>query len=204
MDSQAYLNQISAKGGSRKSSNGPLSSKVVKLGLIGAGALVLILVVGMLLGGSGDTLKNKIIFLKLHTTNLSSTLGTYQSKLKSSNLRSSTAQLRTILDSTASSLSERIKAAYKITDSKEIDKAVTKKENTLSQQLKDDLFNAQINGLLDRTFASKVAYEITVVTSREKELIKLTKNAEFKEMLESSLKSINNLYNNFNNYSEAR
>lgn len=204
MDSQAYLDQISASNSTASTGNKLFSSKIFKIGLIAIGALVLILIVGMLLGGSGDNLKNKIISLKLHTANLSTEISKYQSQLKSSNLRSSTASLRGILDSTASTLSGHIKNVYGIKDNKEIDAKLTKKETDLSDKLEEDLFSAKINGLLDRTFASKMAYEITYVTSKEKDIIKQSKNAEFKSSLESSLNSLNNLYNMFNNYSETR
>ncbi len=203
MDSEAYLNRIAASNRKIKNSGGIFSSIWIKL-LIAVTAVVLIIIIFSSVMQPTEGVKDKLISLKLHTANLSKTIATYQPRVKSSVLRSSTASLNSILVNTTSNLTNYIADKYKAKDDKSTPASIKKKEEKLTTALEEDLFNARINGFLDRTFASKMAYEITVITTREKEILKLTKNDELKEILDSSLNSLDTLYNSFNNYSDAR
>ena len=203
MDSEAYLNRISASNRKAKNSGGIFSSIWIKI-LIAVTAVVLIIILFSNLAAPTESVKDKLVSLKLHATNLSKTIGTYQPRVKSSILRSSTASLNSILVNTTSSLTNYIADQYKTKDDKSIPANIKKKEEKLTTALEEELFNARINGFLDRTFASKMAYEITVISTREKEILKLTKNDNLKDILNSSLNSLDTLYNSFNNYSDAR
>ncbi len=201
MDSETYLNQISRSNRKYSGSNSFLSSKIFKIGIIVMAATILIIAISSILD-PGDTTKNKIMGLKLHSENLVKAINEYRPLIKSSKLRSESVSVNSILESLNTNLDTYIVKKYK--DAKNIDKSITKKEEDLNNKLNDDLFNAKINGLLDRTYSSKIAYELTIITTREKEVIKLIKDTELKNSLESSLNSLNNLYNSFNNYSEAK
>ena len=203
MDSEAYLNRISASNRKAKNSGGIFSSIWIKI-LIAVTAVVLIIILFSNLAAPTESVKDKLVSLKLHATNLSKTMGTYQPRVKSSILRSSTASLNSILVNTTSSLTNYIADQYKTKDDKSTPANIKKKEEKLTTALEEELFNARINGFLDRTFASKMAYEITVISTREKEILKLTKNDNLKDILNSSLNSLDTLYNSFNNYSDAR
>ena len=203
MDSEAYLNRISASNRKSKNVGGIFSSIWVKI-LIAVTAVVLLVIVFSNLMTPSEGVKDKLQALKLHTSNLTKTINAYQPRVKSSVLRSSTASLNSILVNTTSNLTNYISNKYKAKDDKSVSASVKKKEEKLTSARNDELFEARINGLLDRTFASKMAYEITVVVTREKEILKLTKNDELKNILNDSLNSLDNLYNNFNNYSEAK
>ena len=203
MDSEAYLNRISASNRKSKNVGGIFSSIWVKI-LIAVTAVVLLIIVFSNLMTPSEGVKDKLQALKLHTSSLTKTINTYQSRVKSSVLRSSTASLNSILVNTTSSLTNYIADKYKTKDDKSVSASIKKKEEKLTTARDNELFEARINGLLDRTFASKMAYEITVLTTREKEILKLTKNDDLKNILNDSLNSLDNLYNSFNNYSEAR
>ena len=62
----------------------------------------------------------------------------------------------------------------------------------------------KINGILDRVFAHKMAYEITMILSEESKLIDATKNEAFKEDLKENHNSLENLYDKFNDFSETK
>ena len=203
MDSEAYLNRISASNRKSKNVGGIFSSIWVKI-LITVTAVVLLIIVFSNLMTPSEGVKDKLQALKLHTSSLTKTINTYQSRVKSSVLRSSTASLNSILVNTTSNLTNYIADKYKTKDDKSVSASIKKKEEKLTTARDNELFEARINGLLDRTFASKMAYEITVLTTREKEILKLTKNDDLKNILNDSLNSLDNLYNSFNNYSEAR
>ena len=77
-------------------------------------------------------------------------------------------------------------------------------EATLNKDgLESELFEAKINGILDRIYAHKMAYEISVITSEEAKIINMTGDSSLKELLEKSHSSLENLYEKFNNFSEA-
>ncbi len=204
MDSEAYLNRIAASSRKNRSNNNSISSSIWVKVLIAVTAVVLIFIVISNILDSGDSVKDKITSLKLHTTNLSNIIKTYQPRIKSSSLRSASASFNGVIINTTSGLSNYLTDKYGAKDDKEASKKITKKETDLYEELNDDLFSARINGLLDRTYASKMAYEITVISTRSKEILKLNKNSELKNILETSLNSLDNLYNSFNNYSETR
>lgn len=204
MDSEAYLNRISASNRRRKVGGNSFLNSIWFKVIIGVVLGVSIFMIFSSILGSGESVKDKLTALKLHTTNLSKTISTYQPRVKSSSLRSNTASLNGVLTNATNGITNYMTEKYKTKDDKNISKTLKKKEEDLTKKLEDELFNARINGLLDRTFASKMAYEITVISTRSKEILKLTKNDDLKNILNTSLNSLDNLYNSFNNYSEAR
>lgn len=204
MDSEAYLNRISISNRRHKAGGNNFLNSIWFKVIVGVvlGASIFMIFSSIL--GSGESVKDKLTALKLHTTNLSKTISTYQPRVKSSSLRSNTASLNGVLTNATNGITNYMTEKYKTKDDKNVSKNLKKKEEDLTKKLEDELFNARINGLLDRTFASKMAYEITVISTRSKEILKLTKNDDLKNILNTSLNSLDNLYNSFNNYSEAR
>ena len=82
--------------------------------------------------------------------------------------------------------------------------ALVSQANTEKDELESDLFNAKISGTLDRIFAHKMAYEITLIYSEEQAIYNIASNATLKRTLESSMNSLDNLYVNFNEFSETK
>lgn len=204
MDNQAYLDQISATTRpAKKSPSNFLSSLTFKI-IIGVGiAFIIMAIIGAILSGINGNTKSNSISLKLHFDNLSKTISTYQPSLKSSTLRSYSASLSSIISSTNRDLTAYITEAYEYKDNS-VDKKLLSTEAALSDELNQELFNAKINGLLDRTYARKMAYEISIITSREASLIKSLKDDTIKSSLTSSHNSLATLYDDFNNFSETK
>ena len=203
MDSEAYLNRISASNRKVKDTGNIFSKLWVRI-LIAVTAVVLLVIIFSSLLAPSEGIKEKLSSLKLHTSNVSKIIADYKPRIKSSSLRSSATSLNGILINTDASLGNYIAEKYKTKDDKDFSSKIKEKEEGLKKTLYEDLFDARINGFLDRTFASKMAYEITVITTREKEILKIAKGSELKNILESSLNSLDTLYNSFNNYSDAR
>ena len=65
------------------------------------------------------------------------------------------------------------------------------------------MFEAKINGILDRIYAHKMAYEISLITTREAQIMKSINNDTLNEILTTSYNSLETLYDKFNNFSEA-
>ena len=209
MDSQDYLDQISA-GVKPASPNGSLmkiiSSKYFKWGMIALAVLIVIIIFGSILGNK-PSIKNKCFSFSLHLAGDIEMIDTYQPSVKSSKLRSLSASLKGILSNTYSQLDAYIAQAYAI-DEKVIEKS-TELQNLIAEadlykaDLNNDLFAAKINGLLDRIYAHKMALEIYSILSEETGIINSADNADLKSMLSSNQNSLENLYNELNNFSEA-
>lgn len=208
MDGQQYLNQISANiRPAKKSKPGIFTSKFFWIGVIGVVAFVFIAIIGAALGGNKGGEKNNSIRLALHVENTSEIVKTYQPDVKSSKLRGYSSSLYGLMTEIDKDLTEYIESKYGLKSNnleKSVDKNLAEEATTMKDGLESELFEAKINGVLDRVFAHKMAYEITLLMSEESSLIKSTKNDELKEKLSTSYTSLENLYNSFNDFSETK
>lgn len=203
MDKQEYLNQISAKNRpTKKSGNKIFSSKFFWVGVIGVVALILIIIVGSMLGGGKTSTKDKLLSLILHIDNTSEIIEEYQINVKSSDLRSISASLGSVLSNTSRDLNNYVSEKYDSKENKASEKT-TEEENTAKDDLYNELFEAKINGILDRIYARKMAYEISIIVVREEQILKASDDDILKEYLNSSLSSLDVLYNKFDNFSEG-
>jgi len=126
----------------------------------------------------------------------------YQPNVKSSELRSYSASLYSILSNTDNGLTEYLDQRYNIKD-KDIKSNIVEEATLEKDGLTADLFEAKINGVLDRIYAHKMAYEISLITAEEASLVKITKNEDYKAILTDSYNSLTTLYEKFNNFSET-
>lgn len=205
MDGQEYLNKISASNRPTKKSKlgGLLSSKMVMWGAVAVVALVIIIVIGALIGGSRKDIKTLGAALILHTSNTAEVISDYQDNVRSSDLRASAASLHQVLTVTNKDLSDYMSEKYNL-KVKNISKDIATQANTAKDGLSNELFEAKINGALDRIFAHKMAYEISLIGAEESSIIKATGDSNLKELLEKNYSSLENLYDKFNDFSEAK
>ncbi len=204
MDKQDYLDQISASVRPEKKSRlSLLSSPFFKVGAIGVIALIAIIFLGMLLGGGKETLRDQSYTLKLRLDNTLEVISNYQTYVKSSELRSNSASLYSILTNTNSGLSNYLVEKYDFKESSVSDKIVnlvTEEKETLE----NELFEARINGNLDRIYAHKMAYEISMIATNESSIYNASRDETLREVVKTSYDSLNNLYNKFNDFSETK
>lgn len=204
MDRQEYLNQISMKSHPTKNSkSGVFASKFFWVGVIGAAIFILILIIGGILGGARGNDKDRLLALILHMDNTSEVIEEYQPNVKSSDLRSYSASLHGVLSNTSRELTDYIAEKYNMKP-KDANEGITEEETLAKDNLANELFEAKINGNLDRIYAHKMAYEISLITSREIQLYKSTNNENLKEVLDTSYNSLSNLYDKFNDFSETK
>lgn len=206
MDNQTYLDQISASNRPAKKAGGIsnfLSSILGKVIIGGVVAFIAIMILGNILSGNKGSLKDRTIKLSLHLSNVSTVIDTYRPFVKSSDLRSASVTLSTILAATSSAVTNNLNSEEKF-DPKKVDKKITEEEENLRVELDTELFEAKINGLLDRTYARKIAYEISIIMSREADIIKSTKDDTLKTELTNSYNNLDTLYDSFDSFSEAK
>lgn len=204
MQGQDYLNQISAENRpTKKIKSSLLGPKLLIVGLVGLIVLIVIIIIGTILSGSKGGEKNLSFALKLHFDNTEAIISEYQPNVKSSLLRSHSASLYSVLSNTNRELTDYLTEKYDYKE-KSIDKKIVDEATLAKDGLEADLFEAKINGNLDRIYAHKMAYEISLFVNEELKLTNMTKNEEYREILEKSYKSLQTLYDSFNSFSETK
>lgn len=204
MDRQEYLNQISvANRPVKEPKSGIFASKFFWVGIIGLVAFILIMILGAIISGTKGNEKERIFSLILHLDNTSAVIEQYQSSVKSSDLRSYSASLKGILSNTSKELTTYAEEKYDF-KVKNVDSKISEEETLSKDGLENELFEAKINGVLDRIYAHKMAYEISLITNRESQIFKSSGNENLKNILETSYNSLNNLYDEFNDFTETK
>ena len=206
MDSQDYLDQISKTSRPVKPQKnglmGAIKSKYFIWGAVALGILIVAITIGSILGG-GTTTEDECadLVLRLEETN-ELAISKYQPFLKSSILRSLSASLGGIYTNTSTELNNYMTQAFPSTKDKTVE---AKREEAIlnATALADELFKAKINGLLDRTYAHKMTLEIYSVMSDEMSIYNATNDTALRGLLKSSYDSLNNLYTEFNDFSET-
>lgn len=204
MNQQEYLSQISNNVRPPKAPKPSFfSSAIFKYGLIVVAAIIGIAIFGAVISGNKKSVKDMAIALKLHTDGTTAEIKNFQPYIKNSSLRANAASLNTVLSNFDTSLVDYITTKYSYKKGSEAKKAKTKAEKA-QQTLHDELFEAKISGLLDDIFAHKMAYEISLIQAEMVAIDKASSDNNLKEILGSPYESLGNLYDLFNNYSEAK
>ncbi len=207
MDGQQYLDQISKTNLPKRATVGKKKfwqNKFFIISMIGVVGVLIIVLIGAIIKANTVSEKSLVEKLNLHLTGTISAIDEYQNYIKSSDLRSSSASLKGILSDTNSSVSSHVAEKYNLKNTNNYDKALRETAETDSAELKNDLFEAKINGILDRIYAHKMAYEISVIKSEESRIYDITNSSSLKEALDTSYKSLENLYSSFSDFSEAK
>lgn len=202
MDNQAYLDQISPVEKKTILSGDLFKSKIMKLIIGGVVAVIAIIIFGTIIN-SGESEETKCIKLQLHTQNLSTIVKDFQPSLKSSKLRSNSTSLDAILKNISITNEKYLKEKYDFKKSS-ISEKLEEQEQNLYTELDNDLFTAQINGYLDRTYARKMSYESALLRSYIENISVKNKTEEYKAELESFIKSLDLLEETFDSFSETK
>ena len=202
MDDKEYLKHISSTVRPQKAPNtGFTSSPLFKVILFGVIGLILIIVLGSFLGG-GDG-KTKLASLQLHLDNTSELISVYQKSIKSSDLRSTSASLYSVLTNTSREVEDFLKTNYKFSvgslEQNVKDQAIINKD-----ELDAELLEAKINGLLDRVFVLKIKYEISAFMAEETDIYNSTSNESLQTIIGSSYNSLSTLYDKLDSFSETK
>ena len=159
-------------------------------------------IIGNVLSGNRSGVKEQTLTLQYRLSNTSKAISNYQKSIKSSDLRSSSASLSGIVSNTDRDLSSYIDETYKKQNAK-LSEKTEKNEDDHYAALDAELFEAKINGILDRIYAHKMDYEISLLLAMEKKLYDAASNDDLKNILNTSYDSLANLQNKFANFSEA-
>ncbi|MBO4276717.1 hypothetical protein J5868_03410 [Candidatus Saccharibacteria bacterium] len=204
MDEKQYLNQISSTvRPTKKSKKTWMSSPFFKVGVIGVVGFILIVIIGSLLGGGKGNFKSQLAALQLHLDNTSSLISTFQKSVKSSDLRSTSASLYSVLTNTSRDVASYLSSKYKFKVSS-AEQNVKNQAKLARDGLEAELMNAKINGLLDRVFAMKMKYEVSTFMAEETEIYNASGDESLRGAMNSSYNSLKTLYEKLDSFSETK
>lgn len=202
MDDKEYLKHISSTVRPQKAPNtGFTSSPLFKVILFGVIGLILIIVLGSFLG-DGDG-KTKLASLQLHLDNTSELISVYQKSIKSSDLRSTSASLYSVLTNTSREVEDFLKTNYEFSVGS-LEQNVKDQATINKDELDAELLEAKINGLLDRVFVLKIKYEISAFMAEETDIYNSTSNESLQTIIGSSYSSLSTLYDKLDSFSETK
>jgi|GEM_PF-3578804 len=201
MDNLDYLNKISTESNkSAKASNDDrlLSSAIIKILIGGAAALVLIIILGLVLGGTSSRTIALYESFHLRLQNLSADNGpiaTYVRDVKSSQLRAITGTLRSTLSGASREFSAILPDLN--VDPALISESVATSEADILAAYTNDLHNAKLNGLLDRTFASSTTLQISLLIAIGSEILERGPPDDARAIIEKTITDLQILHAQF-------
>ena len=200
MNDLEYLNQISAKPAPVQPT---LFDKKTKLILIVAATVLLLVVILAAVAGSSSgsepTATSELSRLYQRSDTLEKTLTTYTPSVKSSALRSSAASLSTILAELKSTSNTYFTASGAKLEDYPLPTADSKNLTAMSSALE----SARLNGILDRTFAHELDYQIRYLIIIEDSTLAKSSDSSLTTFLKSSKASLERLRDTFASFSES-
>lgn len=190
MDNKAYLDQIATKGQQQKSISSFISPAIIKL-LLGAVILiVLIVVLTAVINSSNRGRYDSYSELYLRLSQLTAEDGpidSNQEKLRSSKLRSNTANFMTIENSFLQKYSSMAsQVGFSTVPNSKISSSVSSDIGSYTTSLDD----AYMNGHLDHTFASETNYQVAILIQLETTIYNDTDNTTLKDLLSANLENL--------------
>ncbi len=204
MDKLEYLNQISQ-------SNRPV--KPVKKSFVSGGLILKVLVSGIIVtallicigmvanaGPARATDLSRQLYVRIES--VQKMINTYNPKLKSSQLRSISYSLSGALTGTSAQLSAYLTATYPDSKTPLVPNAETVANEEFSNtNVNNLLYRAQINGTLDRAYATQITLQVSLLMTMTSELIARDKDAALLAILDSFYANLNTISQALDNYS---
>ena len=203
MDNKAYLDEIAVKG-KKKFASGPLLTPVmIKIIIVGVAALICMIVVASMLGSKGEdnTSIHQAVYLRVNSLlDSRGPVQQYLKKVKASDVRTYTSSLISSLTTTEAgikSASGRVGFTPGSAPS-EVSTANSAQITTLTTELE----RAYLRGNLDVTYASNLAYQLTLLISLEKQARTKTNDDAYAKVLDASMRDLEKLEENYRNYAD--
>lgn len=204
MDNKAYLDEIAVKG-KKKFSSGPfLTPVMMKLIIVGAIAVIVMVIVGTMLGSRTEDVSSIHASVYARINSIMAEEGPiefYYERLKASELRSYASALiasltttKTKIDSISSNIGLDVESLPA--------EAVAENETQMSEYMAE-LEDAYLNGVLDITYASSTSYQLTLLIGLETQARSKTNDPDYAEALDNSISDLTKLQKSFKNYSDT-
>lgn len=204
MDNKAYLDEIAVKG-KKKFSAGPLLTPLmIKLIIVGVFAVIAMMIVGNMLSDSNKKVAeiHEAVYTRVNSlVNPNGPIELYNRKVKSSALHTYTMSLISTLTTTKARLSA-VASAINL-DPANITPDVTAADQANLFTYNSELEEAYLNGVLDITYATSTAYQISLLISLENQARSKTSDANYAKVLDDSIRDLTVIQENFKNYSDT-
>lgn len=209
MNNKDYLNQIASEARPLvKKAPGffgnTLNLSMKQLKIIGGIiiAMVIILFIGMIAtSGNKNSERDYVDEAYLRTNDLSSVIDSYRTEIRSSELRSISMSLKSVLSETSYILANALTNDFEVKEiSKPAKESTAERESAIIGELVDNLEVARLNALLDRVFAREFTYQISLLISLETDILSRTKKEPFKSNLTSAKANLEAIHAQFDNF----
>ena len=206
MDKMAYLQQIASENKQHQKPSGShfdilqyLTFKNIVIAVIA----LFFLVGASLLFNTKKTIDTRDRDLLIRSYFMSKylkdeTIATYGDLLKSSDLRSYTASLKTVLSELMLTESKSLNEEFGIEDVSDLEEdTIAQDEKSKIKTLNSNLETAHLSAHLDRVFVSEFTLQLTYLINYQTEAHERTKKPNAKAATETEIKSLTNLKNNY-------
>ena len=201
MDNKAYLDSIAVKG--QNTEKKPLlSPALIKFFILGIVVIVTLLSLLVVIQKANQRDYSAYSELYLRTQNIvseESPVVVYPEKLKSSNLRSWSAMLVDSIEQLNAGLDSQLNNEG--FDASSIDEETTASEDSIFSSYQDEIEEAYMSGMLDRTYAYETYYQISLIIAAEEAVIDQSTDAALKSTLEKNVEDLEVLEEKFLDYS---
>lgn len=203
MDKLEYLNQISQSNRPVKTKEGfGLNWRTVLKILIGVVMLLTILTSIIVVSNAGSS-RNVDLTKQLYTriTNVNKIISAYNPKLKSSQLRSVNYSLSGTLTATSTQLETYLK--YIDSGSKDplaLSSKVAEEETATNKNVNAILYDAQLNGILDRTYLTQIHLQVSLMMTMASEIASRDKDPALLEIINSFYTNLSTIEQTLDNY----
>ena len=209
MNNKDYLNQIASEARPlEKKAPGflgkTLNLSMKQLKIIGAiiASMVLVLIIGLIAtSGNSNSERGYVDAAYLRSNDLSSIIDSYRTQIRSSNLRSISMSLKSVLSETSFILVNALVSDFGVKEpNKSFKNSTIEKETAVMGELTSALEVARLNALLDRVYAHEMTYQISLLISLETDVINRTKKEPFKTNLTSARTNLEAIHSEFSSF----
>lgn len=189
-----YLNQIAPQ----QHSGGPSRRTIIIIGALSAVALI-VAVILMIMSAQGPGDSSQLMGIKARIATLQTIADKRQRLLEDTSLRATNSSLSAFLKTANAEIEVPMtRAGLKpnVTD-----KTITSRETALADELNQKLDDAQLNGILDRVYASEMNYQIQALSNNMYKLYTSTRSAALRDYLVSTDKSLEPIKDKLKNFS---
>lgn len=191
-----YLNQIAPKQDDKLSF---LKNKKIVFILIGLALVILVSIISIIINSISNSTKEPYYQLGLRLKSTQTISQNIQNELKSTSLRTTNSSLELYLANINRDIATPLKNNN--ISLSNASSALVSQEN--GQALSTKLENARLDAILDRTYASEMAYRLDTILVLMKQIYTNTKSVSMKQFLTSSYSSLYPIQQQFANYNDT-
>lgn len=203
MDNLEYLNQISQSNRPTKTSSiSGLSWRLIMKFLL-AFVVIISVLVGVIILTTNGTTKTSTLTKQVYARSiyLNEALSQYNSKLKSSQLRAIGISLAGTLTNASSQIATYVASTSSDKNALALSTSAATEEADNINSLYLALDHARLNGLLDRTYAAQIQYQVSILIAMVSQLEARTEDAALLSILQTFDSSLTTIEQSFESYS---